>query len=124
MSFTDPQSVTFAAPLPVGAVTLPRVSVGKLQSTYTSTDGNVTLTASSAIGKRARRVLRLDHRKIAADPFVSGANNQYSMSCYVVFDTPILGYSVAEQLEVYRGLKGQMTASSDALITKLLGGES
>lgn len=124
MSFTDPQSVTFAAPLPVGAVSLPRVSVGNFASIYQSADGLVALTASSQIGKRTRRVLRLDHSKIAANPFDASVNQKFSMSCYLVFDTPLIGYTAAEQLEVYRGLKGQATASSDAIVSKLLGGES
>lgn len=124
MSFADPQSVTFAAPLPVGAVSLPRVASGAYTATYQSADGNVKLSASSSIGKRARRVLRLDHSKVAPSTFDPATNLPYSMSCYVVFDTPLTGYTQAEQLEVYRGLKGQMTASTDALISKLLGGES
>jgi len=124
MSFADPQSVTFAAPLPVGAVSLPRVSVGQYASTYQDTSGLVKLSASSQIGKRTRRVLRLDHSKIAANPFDASVNQSFSMSCYLVFDTPLIGYTVAEQLEVYRGLKGQAVASSDAIVSKLLGGES
>jgi hypothetical protein len=124
MSYADPQSVTFAAPLPVGAVSLPRVSVGQYASTYSSADGLVKLSASSAIGKRARRVLRLDHSKIAANPFDASVNQSFSMSCYLVLDTPLIGYTTAEQLEVYRGLKGQMTASTDLLVSKLIGGES
>jgi hypothetical protein len=124
MSFADPQSVTFAAPLPVGAVSLPRISVGANTSTYQSNDGYVKLSASSAIGKRARRVLRLDHSKLAPTQFDTMKNGLYSMSCYLVFDVPLSGYSTAEQLEVYRGLKGQMTASTDALISKLIGGEN
>lgn len=124
MSFADPQSVTFAAPLPVGAVSLPRVSVGQYASTYQSADGLVKLSASSQIGKRARRVLRLDHSKIAANTYDPSIQTPYSMSCYLVFDTPLIGYSTGEQLEAYRGLKGAMTATSDALISKLLGGES
>jgi hypothetical protein len=46
------------------------------------------------------------------------------MSCYIVFDVPIAGYTNAEQLAVYTGFKTQFTATSDLLITKLLAGES
>jgi hypothetical protein len=46
------------------------------------------------------------------------------MSNYIVFDVPIAGYTVTEQLAVYTGFKTLYTATSDALITKLLGGES
>jgi len=123
MSFADPQSVTFPAPL-AGTVSLPRVAVGANQSTYTSGDGFVSLSASSQLGKRTRRVLRLDHSKISADVFLPTTNVKQAMSAYLVFDVPVVGYSVAEQLAVYTGLKTSMSASTDLLISKLLGGES
>jgi len=123
MSFADPQSVTFPAPL-AGTISLPRVSVGQYASSYQSGDGLVTLAASSQIGKRTRRVLRLDHSKISADVYLPATNVKQSMSVYMVFDLPAVGYSVAEETAVYTGLRSAMTASSDLLITKLLGGES
>jgi len=124
MSFSDPQSVTFAAPLPVGAISLPRISVGTNASTYKSADGLVQLTASSQYGKRNRRLLRLDYSKISADVFQPDINVQKSSSVYLVVDGPAVGFTNAELLEVYRGLKGAMTASTDLLISKLIGGES
>jgi hypothetical protein len=123
MSFADPQSVTFPAPL-AGTISLPRVSVGNYSATYVSADGLVSLAASSQIGSRTRRVLRLNHAKISADPFLPAQNVEKSRSCYMVFDLPAVGYSNAEELAVYTGLKTAMSASSDLLITKLLGGES
>lgn len=123
MSFADPQSVTFPAPL-AGTISLPRVSVGQFASSYTSGDGLVTLSASSQIGKRTRRVLRLDHNKISADVFLPTTNVKQNMAVYMVFDVPAVGYSVAEQTAVYTGFKTSFTAGSDLLITKLLGGES
>lgn len=120
MSFADPQTVT------ISAVTtpLPRVSTGQLQSTYLSADGLITLKASSSYGNRTRQVLRLDHKKVAADIYLPDRNVERSMSCYVVFDRPAVGYTNADALAVYTGFKTQFTASSDLLITKLLGGES
>jgi hypothetical protein len=121
MSFADPQSVTISG----SAISLPRVSTGNGISEYLSADQRVRLTAASQYNKRTRRTLRLDHSKIAADPY-SAEQAEYAMSVYLVFDTPNrgIGYSAADALAVYAGLKGQMTASSDALITKLLAGES
>lgn len=120
MSFTDPQSITIA-----GVTTpLPRVETGKNESSYLSSDGLIRLSASSAYGKRTRRVLRVDHSKLTADPFIPAQNTKVSMSCYMVFDVPVAGYTNAQQLEVYTGFKTAFTATSDALITKLLGGES
>lgn len=121
MSFTDPLSITIS---PAAAVALPRVSVGDDLSEYRSGDGLLTLSASHNYGKRTRRVLRLDTRKITSDPFRPDENVEVSMSNYMVFDLPPAGYTAAEALEVYRGLKTLYTATSDAMIVKLLGGES
>jgi hypothetical protein len=120
MAFTDPQSVTISGT----AISLPRVSSRINGSSYQSSDGLVLLTADNAYGRRNRRVLRLDHSKITADPFIPTQNAKVSMSNYIVFDTPVAGYTNAEALAVYAGFKAAFTATSDALITKLLGGES
>jgi hypothetical protein len=46
------------------------------------------------------------------------------MSNYMVFDVPNVGYTNAEIKAVYVGFNTLYTASSHALIDKLLGGES
>lgn len=120
MSFADPQSVTISGT----TISLPRVSSGAGNGKYTSSDGTVSLSASNALGRRTRRVLRIDHSKISADVFVPATNAKLSMSNYIVFDVPVVGYTIAEQLAVYAGFKTLFTTSSDALISKLLGGES
>jgi hypothetical protein len=66
----------------------------------------------------------LDHSKIAPDVFIDTQNVQLGMSNYLVFDVPKNGYTNAEALAVYNGFKAVFTASTDALIVKLLGGES
>jgi len=120
MAFTDPQSIT------ISAVTtpLPRVSSGTNTSKYLSADGLIALSAQHAYGRRTRRVLRLDHSKITADPFLPAQNTKVSMSNYIVFDIPPAGYTNADVLAAYTGFKAVYTATSDALISKLLGGES
>lgn len=120
MSFADPQSITISG----SAISLPRTSVGDGKSLYTSADGLVTLAAQHAYGKRSRRVLRIDHSKLTSDPFIPANNVKVSMSNYLVFDLPVAGYTAAEAKAVYAGFKGLFTASSDAIIDKLLGGES
>lgn len=120
MAFTDPQSITISA----ATSSLPRVSTGQGTSSYQSADGLITLSASNAYGRRNRRVLRLDHAKLTADPFIPAQNTKVSMSNYIVFDLPPAGYTAVEALAVYTGFKTLFSASSDALITKLLGGES
>jgi hypothetical protein len=120
MSFTDPLSVTISG----SAISLPRISVGGDASEYSSGDGLTKVSASHNYGKRTRRLLRIDTKKLTADPFRPAENVEVSMSNYIVFDLPPAGYSAVEALAVYAGFKGLFTATSDAMIVKLLGGES
>lgn len=120
MSFADPQSITIS-----GVTTsLPRTSVGKDASDYLSADGLIKLSAASAYGRRNRRTLRVDHRKVAVNPYETSLNQEFSMSNYIVFDIPKYGYTLAEAQAVWTGFITQVRLSSDALIVKLLGGES
>jgi hypothetical protein len=120
MALSDPQSVTIAGT----TISLPRVATLQNKSEYLSSDGLVKLSLSNAYGRRNRRVLRIDHSKITSDPYKPVENTKVSMSNYIVFDVPPVGYTNAQVLEVYAGFKTLFTASSDAVITKLLGGES
>lgn len=120
MAFSDPQTITISA-VPH---TLPKVSSGEYMGKYENADGTVDLTASHALGRRTRRVLRLDHAKITADPFIPTQNAEVSMSTYMVFDIPKVGYSNADVKAIYVGFNTLYTASSHALIDKVLGGES
>lgn len=119
MAFTDPLSITISGT----PISLPRTSVRTNGSTYQSGDGLVAVRVDHNYGRRTRRVFRVDHSKIAPDPLLA-ANTKFSMSNYIVFDVPPVGYTVAEQKAVYDGLKTMLAASSDALVTKLQGGES
>ena len=118
--FSDPQSVTINAV----ANTLPRTSSGTNSGAFTKDDGLVKLSVSHQYGKRNRRVIRLDHAKIAADPLLAGVNVKASMACYFVMDVPQTGYTLAEAKQIADGLTAYLTASTGANITKVLGGES
>lgn len=120
MAFSDPQSVTINAV----AATLPRVSTGGATSTYRKDDGLVTLTVAHSGTKRFRRTIRIDHSKVAADPFVTGVNNKYGMSAYIVVDVPPVGYTLVEQKQIVDALTAYLTASSGARVTQLLGAEN
>lgn len=120
MAFADPQSVTINAV----ANSLARTSSGVNSGAFTKDDGTVKLTVSHAYNKRTRRVIRLDHSKIAADPLISAQNIKYSMSAYLVVDLPVTGYTVAEAKQVIDGLTAYLTASTGARVTQLLGGEN
>jgi hypothetical protein len=118
--FTDPQSVTINAV----AISLPRTSAGVATGAFQSADGYVRESVAHAYGKRTRRTWRIQHSKVVPDPLVPAQNTPYSMTFYVVADVPTVGYSVAEQKQVIDGFIAQLNASSGALITKFLGGES
>lgn len=120
MSYTDPQSVTINAV----ANSLPRTSSGQDQGAFTKDDGTVKLSISHSYGSRTRRVIRLDHNKVAADPLMAGVNVQARMAAYLVVDVPKTGYTLAEQKQIVDALTAYLTASTGARVTQLLGGES
>lgn len=116
----EPQSVTISGT----AHSLPRVSSGVDSGKFATSDGAITESVSHQYGRRTRRTFRIDHSKYAPDPLFPSQNVPYSMSFYVVVDAPKVGYTVAEQKAVVDGFITQLNATSGALITKLLGGES
>lgn len=120
MAFSDPQTVTINAI----AKTLARTGSGLDTGVFTKDDGEVKLSVSHAYGKRSRRTIRIDHKKTAADVMDSSLNVPYAMSCYLVVDVPVAGYTIAEQKQVIDGFAAYLTASSGAKITQLLGGEA
>jgi hypothetical protein len=117
--FSDPQSVTINAI----ANSLPRIGSSNNGGIFRKDDGTVKLTISHAENKRVRHMVRLDHNKLAADPYVTGDNVPVSMGTYLVTDVPLLGYTVTEQKQVVDGFIAFLSASSGAAITKILGGE-
>lgn len=118
--YSDPQSLTINSV----ANSLPRTSSGTNSGVFTKDDGNVKLTVSHQYGKRNRRQIRVDFRKVAADPLATGYNKEYSMSTYLVVDVPTVGFSIAEQKQVVDALSAYLTATSGSNVTKLLGGEN
>lgn len=119
MAFADPQSVTINSV----AQSLPRVSSGKDTGTFRKDDSTVQLTVSHTYGRRTRRLIKIDHSKIAPDVFTSD-NVKYNMSVHLVVDAPPTGYTVAEQKQIVDALTAYLTASSGARATQLLGGEN
>jgi hypothetical protein len=120
MALSDPQSLTINAV----AQSLPRVDSGNNASFYSKDDGTVKLTIRHTYGKRDRDIVRVDFKKVAADPFVSGLNKEYSLSVSLFIDTPPTGFTNTEVKYVVDALAAYLTASSGANVTKILGGES
>jgi len=120
MALADPQSIK------IGGTTtsLPKVATGNFESSYESADGLINLKLSTVQNRRKRQVVRLDVSKITSDPFIPTQNVEVSMSTYLVFDRPKVGYTNAEAKAVYDGFIEALQANSSVLITKLLGSES
>lgn len=113
---TDPQSVTVNAV----AQSLPAISREELASLYRKDDGSYTLKISHAEGSRNRRVVRLEHTKVATDP-LTAQNATVGMSTYLVIDAPPWGYTNTELKDIVLGLTGWLTSAN---VLKVLGGES
>lgn len=120
MSFADPQTVTISG-VPAS---LARTSSGPNNGGFTSADRLVGMTVSSAFGKRYRQTIRLSQNKISADPFIPDRNLAVSMSVYMVVDSPINGFTVAEKKSLVDAFTAYLSATSGARVTQLLGGEN
>lgn len=118
MAYSDPQTVTVSAVAHALARTA-QDPVGLFQQD----DGTYKMSISHTYAKRTRRLLRLDVSKIAADPLISANSIKYSMGCYIVFDLPPTGFTVAEAKAIWDGFAVWLAASSGAKVTQLLGGE-
>lgn len=118
--FADPQSVTVNAV----AKSLPRISMSESGGTFYLHDGTnaFTLKVSPKQGKRNRSTVRLDVSKVGADPFEPATNQPYSMSAYLVFDAPVVGFSGTEITNNIQALVDWL--DTPANLAKVIGFES
>lgn len=120
MAFADPQEVTIS----LVDHTLPRVGFGPTSGVFATSDGEIKLSVSHAVNKRARRTARIDHSTIVADPLSPALNTPRSMSCYLVIDAPLNGYSASDLVSITGGLIQWLSDNSGANLTRLVGGEN
>ncbi len=121
--FTDPQSVT---PTGGSAISMPRIPSGATSGQFVSADGLTALLLSHQVasGGVKRHLYRIDQSKLVSDPFTP-ANSRYAKAyAYVVIGQPTFGYTAAECVALTGGLLTGLTASTNAALTKLVGGES
>lgn len=118
MALADPQSITIDGT----AFSLPRLPGEKGRQPYTSADGTTSLVVLQSNGKRKRTAVRVERVKVAADPLTS-INSYQDAAVYVMFDRPNVGFSNDELVKIFTGLVSAMTASTNALTLKVLGGE-
>jgi hypothetical protein len=121
---SDPMSLT------IGATTysLPRTALtseprnNRTVAVYKDSSQTITLTVTQEeTGKsRLRHLVRVEWKKIVADP-LTAANDYDQVSINYTIDRPLAGFSVADVIAFRAGLAGLLT---DATVTKLFGGES
>jgi hypothetical protein len=104
------------------AQTLAAISREPMASKYREDVGEYELVIShQENAKRNRRVVRLNRRKVTADPFIPAQNVEVSHSVYLVIDAPIAGFTAAELEDDVLGLGAWLTSAN---VAKVLGGES
>lgn len=123
MALTDPQKFKEVSGT---EVTAPRVSTGNFQSVYETSDGlnKLTLSTTTSNSNRKRHLVRIDVEKLTTNIYEESKKQAVSMSCYLVVDRPVNGYSVTEAKKLVEGLVGLLSASTYSLTEKVLGGES
>lgn len=118
MALSDPQTITIDGT----AFSLPRLPGEKGRQPYTSADGNTSLIILQSNGKRKRSAVRVEKTKVATDPLTS-INTLQSAAVYVMFDRPLTGFSNDELAKIFAGLSAAITANTNQLALRVLGGE-
>lgn len=119
MALSDPQSLTISGT----TYTLARHTPASGRTEYVNADGTVKLVILQNVGKRKRSAVRVETTKVAADP-LTAVNSYVSQAVYVMFDRPPVGFSDAEIVGVLTGLITALSASTYALATRVVQGES
>jgi len=120
MAFSDPQSVDIGA----GAVSLPRTGSGIGTGSFTSADGTLSMLVRNSYGKTYRRNVSIIIKKYASDPTNPALNKPVQATVNITVDQPIQGFTAAELKTAVTGIFANLTASTNANLIKLLGGEN
>lgn len=121
---SDPLAMTIGS----DTFSLPRTGLqsepkgGRTIASYRDSSQTIQLTVTQEeTGKsRLRHLVRVEWRKIVPDP-LTAANDYDQVTINYTIDRPLAGFSVADIIALRAGLAGLL---SDAVITKLFGGES
>lgn len=129
--FSDPLSVTISGFNGGAAISLPRTSTSGSKSIYTSNDGLYVLTISHQFtgqpgqaNYRVRSMYRLDVKVLATDPFNAEKSAYQNFGTYIVLDKPAFGFTATQMVAIVTALVSNVSASSYAAATKLVGNES
>jgi hypothetical protein len=117
---TEPQSVTTDA-----AHSLPRTGTSSNSGTFENfTDGYEFSIVHDYSTSRQRHVVWLEQTKIVTDPLFSTQNKQVVARATLTVSAPPSGFTQTQLKELAKGLMSNLTASTDANLIKIIGGES
>lgn len=116
--FADPITITVDG----DTLNLARVASGERQGIFEDSTSNYTMRVSHTLGRRNRSTIRLDKLVTAADPLVPSTNRVYSLSAYLVLDTPPQGLDPQENLNAVQALVDYLDVSGN--MTKFLNHEA
>lgn len=117
--YSDPQTVTVSG----SAKTLNRTGSTASGGEFSTADRAYQMSVAHTYGRRTRHVIRLKSDTLVANPLVAGQNISQSMTVGLTVDVPV-GYDTATAKAVVDALIANLSATSGANITKLIGGES
>lgn len=119
MALTEPLAVTLDQ-----AYSLSRVSDDAGKSEYWNADRSVRMIVESALLKsgRTRHVVRIQRDKIAADP-LTAINRRLTATMTTTFDVPGEGFTEAEKIQLFTGTNALLSATTNAVLKKVLGFE-
>jgi len=122
MALADPLSVT----IDKEAIQLSRIATGDTSGKFQNNDKTVTLLVrprTTAAGRRAN-VIQLRKKKVTTDPLVSTTNVEVEASVAVTINLPSAGFTSSDVADLYGALASLLTGSSNAVLTKIVNGES
>lgn len=122
MALADPLSIT------VDGKTIPlsRIATGDVSGKFISSDQKTTVLVyprTTAAGRKAN-VIQLRQKKVTTDPLVSTTNIEVEASVAVTVNLPPDGFTSSDVTDLYTALTSLLGDSSNAVLTKLVNGES
>lgn len=117
MAFADPQTITVNSVAKV----MDRIKSEGLRAEYATPTLDYKMTIShQSSKKRTRRMVRVDNRKVVADP-LTAVNDYENLGVYLVIDEPDYGFDDTDIDYIVQALKTWM---STANVLKILGSQS
>lgn len=117
---SDPQSVTYDSV----AYSCPRIGSDMSSAVYRSSDGAFEIRTGHTMTKngRVRSVVSVQRRKVAADPFVTTMNAEYTASLALTINEPKVGFTTAERVLLIDTVLDYLRANTDAVPAAIAAG--